>query len=298
MKVLVTGAESVLGKAIHRQIMGKDKSSYEFLDYPELDVSDRETVMQWAERKQFDVIVNCADYGDVERAEAHPELAEAVNHRGAENLALVAHMWDAVLIQISTDQVFSGRNNRPYREDDETEPLNVYGKTKLAGEEAIRKSGCRYVIIRTPMLYSEDSPLLCDGEDTLFRLKQNGGVPAVADRAFTPTYAGDLAEAIRRIVDNGLCEAEGIRATYNYTNEGFCSCYDFMTAYIRLFAGGKIPVYPLMTEDRQTKAVYPYYTELNPVKFRQTFGIIIPHWKESLAKCIETIKQQSNNLNK
>ena len=296
MKVLVTGAESVLGKAIHRQIMGKDKSSYEFLGYPELDVSDRETVMQWAERKQFDVIVNCADYGDVERAEAHPKLAEAVNHRGAENLTLAALMWDAVLIQISTDQVFSGRNNRPYREDDETEPLNVYGRTKLAGEEAIRKCGCRYVIIRTPMLYSEDSPFFCDWKDTLSYMKLNRDVSATK-RAFTPTYADDLAKAIYQIVDHRLVDSEDIHDTFHYTNEEFCTCYDFVVEYVRLLAE-EIPVYQVMTEDERTKNLHPYYTELDSEKFRQRFDISIPHWKESLAKCIATIKQQSNNLNK
>ena len=292
LNVLVTGANGQLGREIRRRVR-RDGPRYLFSDVSRLpgeetlylDITDLDAVRLVSESEQVDVIVNCAAYTDVEKAESDTAMADLLNHRAAANLALVAKERGAVLIHISTDYVFHGNRSEPYPEDWPTEPLGVYGATKLLGEKAVTESGCRYLIFRTAWLYS---PYGKNFVKTMIRLTgERDTLSVVSDQIGTPTYAADLAGLITDLIAARRFEPVGV---YHYTDEGVCSWYDFACA-IRDLAGNRCDIRPCWSSEYPTKAARPSYSVLDKGKVRRTFGIAIPHWYESLVNCMQRIDE-------
>lgn len=282
MNILVTGADGQLGSEI-RAAAGSSAHRFIFTDRPELDITDPAAISALMQEQQVQVIINCAAYTQVDRAEDDVELADKLNHLAVANLAQAAAAADALLIHISTDYVFGGRGNTPFSEQDTPAPLGVYGRTKLAGEEAVRTSGCRYVILRTAWLYSTYGMNFVKTMRRLMHEREE--LKVVFDQVGSPTYAEDLAAAILQIIDSpALPEHPG---TYHLTNEGVCSWYDFALS-IRQLSGleGACRVLPCRSNEFPAKVQRPAFSVLDKAAIRRTFGVQIPHWTESLARCI------------
>lgn len=283
MRILVTGSLGQLGCEIrrhaadsgHEYIFTAARPSNGEAEVLSLDITDEKSVMD-AVTPDIDVIINCAAYTDVNRAESDPDAAYKVNAVAVGNLAKAALKADAMLIHISTDYVFDGNASVPYVEDAPTAPCNVYGKSKLAGEEAVIASGCRYMILRTSWLYSNT------GRNFFLTMaelvSEKPSIRVVMDQIGTPTYAYDLAYFIC-----GLIEAERLNKTgvFHFSNEGVCSWYDFAKEICMLF-GQTCRVDPCMTEEFPSPAARPHYSVMDKTKVKETFGIEIPHWKDSL----------------
>ena len=293
MNILVTGANGQLGRELRNRAAGRgmhfifsDVSQVSGLETLYLDITNLDATRIVCNSENVDVIINCAAYTDVEKAEDDVEFAEQLNHFAVANLATVCRERGATLIHISTDYVFHGDSSVPYREDDEPRPLGVYGATKLQGEEAVRKSGCKYMIIRTGWLYS---PYGRNFLKTVRRLcSEERAMRCVSDQVGTPTYAWDLAGFLVDVVAKGL---PGCGDLYHFSDEGVCSWYDFAVAIYRLSGGGD-DVTPCHTEDYPTRASRPHYSVLDKTKVKRRFGITIPHWYESLCGCIERIDNE------
>lgn len=254
-----------------------------YTDVEELDITDLKAVISFIERHDIDTIINCAAYTAVDRAEEDREKATKVNRDAVANLAKAATKLGCLLIHISTDYVFDGNHDVPYTEKDPVNPQTVYGQTKLEGEQAIKSSGCMYLIIRTAWLYSGFGNNFVK---TMLRLAdERKEINVVNDQWGTPTYAGDLADAIIRILErNELPELEGI---YHYTNEGVCNWYDFAKEIIEL-SGKDCIVRPISTEQYPTKAKRPAYSVLDKTKIKKVFDLEIPDWKDALKRFFET----------
>lgn len=286
MNILITGAGGQLGRTFRDVAAGGEHKCF-FTDICEgegitsLDVTDFEAVMSFLQASDADVIVNCAAYTNVDGAESDEEAARIVNVEAPKVLAEAARRKGATLVHISTDYVFDGKSYRPYTEDDAPAPVSVYGRTKYEGEVAVVASGCKYMIFRTAWLYSRYGRnfFLTMADKTA----EHPTLKVVADQVGTPTYALDLAELIYNIIDNQMIDKVGI---YHFTDEGVCSWYDFAKA-ICDGLGHLCDVVPCRTVDYQTKAVRPHYSVLDKTKVRETFGIDIPHWRDSLACCIQ-----------
>lgn len=285
--ILVTGANGQLGNEMQIVARGSE-DCYMFTDVAELDITDAEAVEKMIRENRVDVIVNCAAYTNVDKAEEEPALAERLNALAVKNLAESAKRNDAVLVHISTDYVFGGtQNNTPCREDQPANPTGVYGKTKLQGEEAIKAVGCRYIIIRTAWLYSEFGKNFLKTMWNLTATKPE--LKVVFDQTGTPTYAYDLAKAIFEIIESR--KYEGCGGTYHYSNEGVCSWYDF-TKMIAAYAGhSSCRIYPCHSNEFPSKVVRPSYSVLDKTKFKDTFGIEVPYWTDSLKKCIDVLNK-------
>lgn len=224
----------------------------------------------------------------MERAEQEPETAERINRMAAANLAAAAARCDATLVHISTDYVFDGSGNVPYREQDATAPLGVYGRTKLAGEREVLASGCRHLILRTAWLYSPFGKNFCK---TMLRLTaERPEVRVVFDQVGTPTYAADLAGAVTGILARGEDRMHG--GLYHFSNEGVCSWYDFAHEIARLAGHDACRVLPCHTDEFPTGVQRPRYSVLDKTKIKDTFGLRIPHWRDALADCLERLKPQ------
>lgn len=285
MNILVTGASGQLGLSV-RDAANCSDNNFIFSDIRSegdaipLDITDAFAVGKMLKDHEISAIVNCAAYTDVNRAESEPDIADMVNCKAAGVLAEAASEAGALLVHISTDYVFAGDSCRPYTEADETSPLGVYGRTKLAGEKAIEASGCRYLILRTSWLYSNY------GENfykTMVDLTASRPVvKVVSDQTGTPTWASDLAEAIVAILDGNLSFESGV---YHYSNEGVCSWYDFAKE-ICAGVGHLCDVMPCRSEDYPSPVRRPHFSVLDKTRFKDTFGIEIPHWRESLLSCI------------
>lgn len=234
------------------------------------------------EREKVDVVVNCAAYTAVDLAEDEQLKADAINHKAVALLADACRRYDATLIHISTDYVFSGEADVPYNEACATAPINAYGRTKLAGERAVEESGCKSIILRTAWLYSEFGRNFCKTMQSLTASRSE--IKVVADQIGTPTYAGDLAAAIVHIIESNQLDKCGV---YHYSNEGVCSWHDFACEIARLSGNGECEVKPCTTADYPTKAQRPRYSVLDKSKFVKTFGLEIPDWKESLKRMIK-----------
>lgn len=286
MNILVTGANGQLGNEM--RCVSKDSSNrYIFTDVAELDITNLEAIRKTVKENAVNVIVNCAAYTNVDKAEDDPEKADLLNHKAVENLAIAARESDATLIHISTDYVFHGNQNIPYRETCETDPLGVYGRTKLAGEQAIIKSGCKYLIFRTAWLYSSFGNNFVK---TMLRLTtESAQLKVVFDQVGTPTYAGDLAQLIYRIIERQKFSKQGI---YHYSNEGVCSWYDFAKQICKMVCN-KCDIQPCHSNEFPSKVQRPHFSVLDKSKVKKNFSITIPHWEESLAHCIYELK---NNL--
>lgn len=285
--ILITGANGQLGNEMQIVARGSE-DRYMFTDVAELDITDAEAVEKMIRENHVDVIVNCAAYTNVDKAEEEPAVAERLNALAVKNLAESAKRNDAVLVHISTDYVFGGtQNNTPCREDQPANPTGVYGKTKLQGEEAIKAVGCRYIIIRTAWLYSEFGKNFLKTMWNLTATKPE--LKVVFDQTGTPTYAYDLAKAIFEIIESR--KYEGCGGTYHYSNEGVCSWYDF-TKMIAAYTGhNACRIYPCHSNEFPSKVVRPSYSVLDKTKFKDTFGIEVPYWTDSLKKCIDVLNK-------
>ncbi len=281
--ILVTGANGQLGSEL-RKIGFTALDEVFFTDVAELDITSYEAVAKFVEEHDIDTIINCAAYTAVDKAEDEPELAAKINTEAVANLAKVANKQDCLLIHVSTDYVFNGMGEKPYTEKNNPCPVSVYGKTKLAGEEAIKKSGCLHIIIRTAWLYSTFGNNFVK---TILRLAgERPELTVVSDQVGSPTYAEDLARAIVTIMEDdnrGMCE--GI---YHFSDEGVCSWYDFACEIVRI-SGLPCQVKPVTTAEYPTKTRRPAYSVLDKTKIKQTFGVSVPHWQESLAACMKEL---------
>ena len=290
MNILVTGANGQLGTEL-RNVTAGSRNNYIFSDVTSppgvetlnLDITNIDAVRIVCDSEKVDVIVNCAAYTNVDKAEDEPSMAMLLNCTAAGNLAKVSAERDAALIHISTDYIFHGDIPMPCK-DWPTDPLGVYGSTKLAGEKEIERSGCRSVILRTAWLYS---PYGKNFVKTMLRLtEERDSLNVVFDQIGTPTYAYDLASLITRIIEDGQLDKTGI---YHFSNEGAVSWYDFAKA-ISEIGGTTCDIRPCHTEEYPSKAQRPRFSVLDKTKVKETFKVTIPYWRDSLADCIKRIK--------
>ena len=285
--ILITGANGQLGKEMQKLLANNKNFCAHFTDVEELDITDLNAVEQFTTINNIDYIINCAAYTAVDLAEDNIEIADKINHIAVENLGKAARKANAKVIHVSTDYVFDGKSCRPYMEDDKTNPQSVYGTTKLNGEKALAEILPNdHIIIRTAWLYSPYGKNFVKTMLNLGRTKSSLNV--VADQIGTPTYAGDLANAIYQIISGD----KWISGIYHFTNEGVCSWYDF-TKMIHKIAGiTECVVNPVSTEEYPVKATRPAYSVLSKRKIKQTFGIENPYWVDSLEKCIKELNKE------
>lgn len=284
MRILVTGSEGQLGRCIQDAAAGS-KNEFIFTDVDDLDITDAEAVDLSFKVNDFDIVVNCAAFTDVERAERQEEIAYEVNCRAVSNLAKSANDNGMFLIHISTDYVFDGSGNRPLAESDETSPCGAYGRTKLAGEKAITESGCRAIVLRTAWLYSEYGRNFVK---TMRRLSsERDSLSVVIDQTGSPTYAGDLANAIVAIIDNKLYV--GNEGLYHFSNIGVCSWYDLARTTAEHCGNTACLIRPCSSAEYPSAVERPAYSVLDKSLFVKTFGIDIPYWTDSLKKCINKL---------
>lgn len=286
MNILVTGANGQLGNCMRNAAAGS-ADNYIFTDVSELDITDAGAVARMVKDNGIDVIINCAAYTNVDKAEDDFEFAEKLNAEAVRNLAVAVKQNDGWLIQVSTDYVFGKEPyNVPCREDQKGTPTGVYGLTKLHGEQAIAESGAKSLIFRTAWLYSEYGKNFVKTMLNLTSTKPE--LKVVFDQTGTPTYAQDLADVIFDIVENRrMAGNEGI---YHYSNEGVCSWYDF-TKMIAEMAGNKeCDIQPCHSDEFPSKVKRPSYSVLDKTKYKEIFGRKVPYWIDSLRRCIANIK--------
>ena len=285
MNILVTGANGQLGCEMQR-LGAVSPNNYIFTDVAELDVTDAGAILRAAEQTRAEAIVNCAAYTNVERAEEDEATADRLNRLAPANLAAAAAATGATLIHISTDYVFDGTAHTPYTEQAPTAPLGVYGRTKLAGEQAVEASGCSYLILRTAWLYSAFGNNFLK---TMLRLTaERESLNVVFDQIGTPTYAGDLALGIFSVIEGQ--QFRGHEGLYHFSNEGVSSWYDFAVEIAAAAGHDKCRIEPCHTAEYPSKAPRPAYSVLDKSKFKTTFGIEIPHWRESMLYCLKTMQ--------
>ena len=291
MNILVTGCMGQLGRSFRNAMELSDHRCI-FTDVRDgddvmaLDITDQDAVSAAVKDNSVDLIVNCAAYTNVNKAEEEEDLAYRINALAPGILAKAAKDARALLIHISTDYVFDGTGHIPYSEDMPVSPLSAYGRTKQAGEQLIADSGCRYMIFRTAWLYSSFGGNFVQ---TIYdKTASQPVISVVSDQIGTPTYAQDLADAISGIIESGMLDKTGI---YHYTNEGVCSWYDFAKEICDM-SGHLCDVRPCRTSDYPTKTRRPHYSVLDKTKVKETFGIEIPHWKDSLMFCIRQIEEK------
>lgn len=286
MNILVTGANGQLGNEM-RIVAKNSADNYIFTDVAELDITNAEAVEKMVMDNDVKVIVNCAAYTNVDKAEDDREFAEILNAKAAENLAVAIKKNNGLLVHVSTDYVFGGtKNNTPCKEDEPANPTGVYGVTKLHGEQAIMATGCHYIIIRTAWLYSEFGKNFLKTMLNLTATKPQ--LKVVFDQVGSPTYAYDLALAIFDIVENR--KYEGNDGVYHYSNEGVCSWFDF-TKMIAEYAGNtQCDIQPCHSDEFPSKVVRPSYSVLDKTKIKATFGTVVPYWTDSLKVCMNNLK--------
>lgn len=285
MNILVTGANGQLGMEM-RNVSAGSADRYIFTDVDELDITDADAVDRVVSSESADVIINCAAYTNVDKAEDDEQTAYLINHKAVEILAAAAAKQDAILIHISTDYVFDGRGYIPYREDDPTSPTGAYGRTKLAGEQAVIVSNCKYLIFRTAWLYS---PYGKNFVKTMMKLTaEKESLNVVFDQVGTPTCAADLAALIYKVITDRMLDHQGI---YHFSNEGVCSWYDFAVEICHL-CGNACDIHPCHSNEFPSKVKRPNYSVLDKTKVKNTFIVTIPYWKESLKGCIQKLKRE------
>lgn len=287
--ILVTGKNGQLGQSFQKMVSDYPQYDFTFVGRDALDFECSESISQFFKTACFDFIINCAAYTAVEKAESEPGLATQVNCHAVKQLAEIAKLQNSMLIHISTDYVFDGTNHQPYLEEDKTNPINVYGLTKLKGEQAIHAVNPRGVIIRTGWLYSEF------GHNFVKKMiklgQERDRLEVVYDQIGSPTYATDLAKAILNVMaikarqtasnhDNQDSET----VIYHYSGEGGCSWYDFAQTLLEL-RNIKCKVIPIETKDYPTLVKRPHYSVLDNSKIKR-LGVAVPHWKHSLAHLI------------
>lgn len=285
MNILITGANGQLGNEMRLLSQESNKDSYFFTDVAELDITNLLDIRAFVKQNNIDVIVNCAAYTNVDKAEDDVELCDLINNKAVENLAIVAKEHDCILVHVSTDYVFSGKGNLPCTEEQATSPLGVYGKTKLVGEDAIRRVGCKYLIFRTAWLYSEFGNNFVK---TMIRLTtEKDSLKVVFDQVGSPTYAGDLAKLIFSLIEKRQYEQH--QGIYHFSNEGVCSWYDFAKE-ISFIAGTDCDIQPCHSDEFPSKVTRPAFSVLDKTKVKRDFQFEVPYWKVSLTKCINKLK--------
>ena len=286
MRVLITGANGQLGNEM-RRLGAVSPNEYLFTDVAELDITDKAAVADFVKSNNVEIIVNCAAYTNVDKAEDDEATAELINATAVRNLAEAVKAVDGTLFHVSTDYVFGSEGNTPRTEDMPTNPLGVYGKTKLHGEQAIAEVGAKAIIIRTAWLYSEFGNNFLK---TMLRLTaEKESLNVVFDQVGSPTYAGDLALAIFSIIEGGVYA--GNEGVYHFSNEGVCSWYDFATE-IAAAAGHECVVMPCHSNEFPSKVTRPPFSVLDKTKIKTTFGIEIPHWRDSMLYCLQRLAKQ------
>ena len=293
MFILVTGANGQLGKSIKSHVKKQKTShSFVFVTRDQLDLSSPSNIKNYFETHKFDLIINCAAYTAVNKAENFQEEADMINHIAVKKIAEIAKSDNIKLIHISTDFVFDGLKQKPYFESDASSPLNIYGKTKLEGENAILSiMKFNAIIIRTSWVYSEYGNNFVD---TIMKLSQkNNNLNIVSDQLGTPTYAGDLGQAILNIIKNEkFNELDMSSEIYHYSNEGECSWYDFAKEITNI-SGYKCTLSPINSEDYPTAARRPRNTIMSKDKISKEFGLKIIFWKDSLKCCMKNLSTLS-----
>lgn len=280
--ILITGANGQLGNEMRVVSAEQEQLTYHFTDVAELDICDIEAIERYVVDHAIDCIVNCAAYTNVNKAEEDTELCDKLNHLAPANLARVAAKHQIGLIHVSTDYVFNGEHYVPYKEDEPTCPNSVYGATKLAGEQAILSIHPEAVVIRTAWLYSTFGNNFVK---TMLRLgSEREELGVVFDQIGTPTYARDLARTIQHIMVKGI-----VPGIYHYSNEGVCSWYDFTKMIFALGGITTCQLKPLHTDEYPTPAARPHYSVLDKTKIKQTYGIDVPYWVDSLRECISSV---------
>ena len=292
MNILVTGANGQLGHEMQR-VAKSSNHNYIFTDvadgYEKLDITNIEDIRNMVKKNNVDIIVNCAAYTNVDKAESDYDTANLINNTAAGNLATAMKEAGGTLIHISTDYVFQGDRNTPCQEHWATNPLGVYGKTKLAGEAAIAATGCNNIIIRTAWLYSQWGKNFVKTMQSL--TASHDTLKVVFDQVGTPTFAGDLADVIAHIINTGQTNKTGI---YHFSNEGVCSWYDFAKLICKL-SGNTCDINPCYSEEFPSPVKRPHFSVLDKKKIKETFGIKVPYWTDSLEVCIKQLAEANNN---
>ena len=288
MNILVTGANGQLGHEMQR-VAKSSNHNYIFTDvadgYEKLDITNIEEIRNMVKNNNVDIIVNCAAYTNVDKAESDYDTADLINNTAAGNLATAMKEAGGTLIHISTDYVFQGDRNTPCQEDWTTNPLGVYGKTKLAGEAAIATTGCNSIIIRTAWLYSQWGKNFVKTMQSLTATHDT--LKVVFDQVGTPTFAGDLADTIAHIINTGQTNKTGI---YHFSNEGVCSWYDFAKMICKL-SGNTCDISPCYSKEFPSPVKRPHFSVLDKRKIKETFGIKVPYWTDSLEVCMKQLEK-------
>lgn len=280
--VLVTGANGQLGQCLRGLLLTDMSVKFTFVNSKELDITNKESVVSWFDKVDFDFCVNCAAYTAVDNAETEKNRAREVNVLGVQNLAEACLSTNTKLIHISTDFVFDGLSNLPYTEENETNPLSVYGKTKLEGELVIQDVLKEYFIVRTSWLYSEYANNFMK---TMLRLgAERSELGVISDQIGSPTYAKDLAEVVIKIINSDNNKF----GVYHYSNEGIASWYDFAKAIFDL-TSNNIIVNAIPTSSYPTPATRPCFSVMDKTKLKNNLEIEIPYWRDSLKKAIHSI---------
>ena len=307
-KVLVIGKNGQLGSSIKKLVEDSSQMhpvtsgvEFAFVSREELDLASQDSITTFFAKNTYSIIINCAAYTAVDKAETDAELADLINHQAVKMLAKIAQQQNAVLIHVSTDYVFNGENFKPYVESDSVDPQGVYGLTKLKGEQAFLEVNPKGCIIRTSWVYSEFGNNFVK---TMLRLgKERDELGVIFDQVGTPTYATDLAAAILAML-NSECSMLNEANTdsmqnasckiYHYSNEGVCSWYDFAKTIFEL-SGIECRVNPIETKDYPTPAKRPHYSVMNKAKIKADFDLQIPYWCDSLRQCLMHISKLRND---
>lgn len=285
--VLVTGANGQLGSSIRKIAASYPSLRFHFVTREQLDLSRLPSIVEFFRKQRFDIIINCAAYTAVDKAEQEAELADTVNHCAVRELAEICKRQHSTLIHVSTDYVFDGRHHKPYLESDPTNPRTAYGESKLKGELAIQAINPAGLIIRTSWVYSEFGNNFVK---TMLRLgKEREHLNVVFDQIGSPTYAGDLASAILTIINKNLPDEPSV-PVFHYSNEGVCSWYDFAQAIFQL-SDCQCNLHPIESRQYPTPAKRPHYSLLNKTKIKSYFDLSIPYWRQSLITCLHSLKE-------
>lgn len=290
IKVLVTGSNGQLGQSL--QVLQNQFSdlSFVFLDRSQLDLSQLNSIQTVLSGYEFDVLLNCAAYTAVDQAESEKDLANRINHQALKELAMATKRQGAKIIHVSTDYVFNGRAYRPYQETDKTDPQNIYGFTKLKGEQVLLKQMPENaIVVRTSWVYSEFGNNFVK---TMLRLgKEREHLNVIFDQIGSPTYARDLANAILQIATHPILQKTKVESQiFHYSNEGVCSWFDFAKAIFE-FSKYACQVWPIETKDYPTPAARPYYSLMNKAKIKQSYGLEIPYWRDALKTCLKELEK-------
>ncbi|MEI6752157.1 MAG: dTDP-4-dehydrorhamnose reductase [Paludibacter sp.] len=280
--ILITGSKGQLGNEMQQAATRYPQFNYIYTDVDELDICDKTALDAFVKANSVNFIVNCAAYTAVDKAEDDVELCYKINSDAVRNIGEVAASNGIKVVHVSTDYVFDGTNHIPYTENQEVSPATVYGKSKLAGEQTLIESCIDSVIIRTAWLYSSFGNNFVK---TMMKLgTERDSLNVVFDQVGSPTYAADLAEAIMKVISS----ENFVAGVYHFSDEGVCSWYDF-TKTIHKIAGITCNVQPIESKDFPARTPRPHYSVLNKAKIKSTYGITIPHWEESLEKCIKIL---------